>query len=123
MADLTITELVRNTGTEVAFEAGAASQTIPLSDVADRHVLLVRNTDANTVLITVKAGDYPASALGDLTQEIAQNEVFAFNVDGSRFKDSDSDLTIEAADPDGSVFSGTITNVEMMVIQTPGITP
>lgn len=122
MADTTIQALSRNAAAEITEAAGAASQTIPMSGHPDDVFLYIRNTDANTALITVSAPSDTRHAwqndLGDLSQAVAQNEIFIMGpFDGARFKDSDEDITVAITDADGTSFSGTVGNVKIASIK------
>lgn len=124
MADTTIQALTRNAAKEITEAAGAASQTIPMSGYPDNVFLYVRNTDAATALITFSAPSDTRHAwqndLGDLSQAVAQNEVFILGpVDGARFKDADEDITVTITDEDGTSYSGTVGNVKIAsILQT-----
>ena len=120
MADLTPIELTFNAGTQVTQADGAASQTIPLADVADKYVLHVENTDAAPATITLKAGAFSGSS-GDLSVAVAQNETTAIVVEGARFKNADGNVTVEITDADGSAFTGTVANVKLSLIKLPGV--
>lgn len=120
MADLTLHVLSRNTAVEITEEAGAASQTIPMSGYPDNVFLSVRNTDAAAATITFSAPSNRGawqSDLGDLSQAVAQNEEFIIGpVDGARFKNADEDITVAITDADGTTYSGTVTNVKLAAI-------
>ena len=120
MADLTLHVLSRNTAVEITEEAGAASQTIPMSGYPDNIFLSVRNIDAAEATITLVAPSNRGawqSVLGDLTQVVAQNEEFIIGpVDGARFKDANEDITVTITDADGDSYSGTVGNVKLAAV-------
>jgi hypothetical protein len=122
MADTTIQSLTRNTAKEITEASGAASQTVPMSGYPDDMFLYVRNTDATTARVRVSAptdGNRAAltSALGDLYQDVAQNEVFILGpLDGARFKDLGEDITVLITGTDDGAFGGTVGNVKIASI-------
>ena len=122
MADITKISTERNGAVEVTAVAGAASQTVPMSGYPDNMFLYVRNTDAVTARIRFSAptdGNRAAwqADLGDVYQDVAQNEVFIIGpVDGARFKDADEDITVLITGDDDAAFGGTIGNVKIASI-------
>jgi len=120
MADLTLHVLARNTGVKITEEAGAASQTIPMSGYPDDIFLSVRNTDAATATINFVAATQRGAWMGvqgNISQDVAQNEEFLIGpMDGARFKDGSEDITVTITDDDGTAYSGTVTNVLLAAI-------
>jgi hypothetical protein len=120
MASLTANEAVRSGSADLTFEAGAASQEIDLEAPDRKYVLIVRNDDAVTAMIAIEAGSYSGAALGDLEKTVAQNGYAILGpVEGWRFKDSSAQLSVLITDDDGTVFSGTVSNVKLCLVQLP----
>ena len=122
MADSTKTLTVRNGGSaDVTADAGAASQTSVYDRSDENIVIRVENVDANTAGITVQTNGYGGEQADNLVIEVAQNEVKYIGVLESMYYKAPSDgkVTIQVLDPDGTAFSGTVTNVNFEVIELP----
>lgn len=120
MADVTKVTMVRNAGTEITANNGAAAQTVVCNRGDEKVLIRVSNSDATTARIVVKANGFGAGTMGDLKVDVAQNTAFGFVVESSRFKaPSTQKLTINVTGTDDGTYGGTVTNVKIEVIEMP----
>lgn len=78
-------------------------------DVSNEHFIDITGKKDEKLLIrfyggsgdgftaTIKAGDYPAGAIGDLTVAVAASAIKIICLESARFKDSDEYILIDAA--------------------------
>lgn len=120
MADLTNIALTKNGFKELTFANGAADQDLAPTKRDSQYILLVRNDDANAATVTIKEGT-AFGAQGDVSQAVAQNKYFTFGpFDSALFKKlADGKINIDITDADGTAFSGTITDVKVLVMELP----
>ena len=96
-------ELVRNTavdakaGTVMDAIVQASGSEIDVSDInTDKLIIHVKNTHGSAHDVTIKAGDYSRSSLGDYTFEVAATTGEAMVViESARFKDAAGKINID----------------------------
>jgi hypothetical protein len=120
MADITASQAAFNSGVVLTLNDATASQTVNIDNVADeRTVLVVENTnteDGQTATIQVLAGDFGSSVLGTLSVDVAKGASAVIGpLEGARFKNSASKLTVNTA----VTASGTVSSVKLVVIKLP----
>lgn len=119
MADITKSTMAFNAGTVITENNGAASQTIVCNRGDEKVLFTVRNTDAATVLVRVKANGFGAGGT-DLDVQVAQNAVKGFYLESSRFKAASTQkITVELLAVGGGAYGGTVTNVKLLVAEAP----
>lgn len=120
MADVTKRQVKRNELTKIAAVNAAATQTI-VYDRSDENILVhVANVDAAAATVTFVAAGFGAGTLGNITVALAQNEEAVVVLESARFKaPATQKVTTTVTDADGTVFSGTITNVKFRVFDLP----
>lgn len=123
MADLTKTTGVINTASaDATSNAGAASQTVVVSDKRDGDQMIrIANADSNTATITIATNGYGGGDAEDVTFTVAENEVkYLTLLESMYFKaGSTGAITLTITDADGTAFSGTVADVTLEVITKP----
>lgn len=120
MADITKSTMGKNAGTLITENNGAASQTIVCNRGDEKCTLIVRNTDAATVLVRVAASGYGAGGQGVLDVQVAQNEVKGLVLESARFKaPSTQKYTVQLLAVGGGTYGGTVTNVKLSYVEAP----
>lgn len=118
MADVAKVALARNAGKEVTPINGAASQTV-VFDEDDKILIRIVNASATTARIKFAANGNIGAGAGVLNVDVAQNKVFYVMLESTRFKGSNGKITFEILDTDDSSFGGTVTDVDVEVVQLP----
>lgn len=119
MADLTKSVMVRNAGTTITENNGAAAAEIVWNRNDENFLIIVRNTDATTALIRIEADGFGDGGT-DLDVQVAQNVVRGFVIESSRFKQASTQkVNIKVLGVGGGAFGGTVTNVKVSVVEMP----
>ena len=98
-ATITATALVKNTISADLIPSGGTAftdaSTLEVAYPREGKLLLIINQDAaDTKTVTIEAGEYTSSGVGDYTFDAGQNDVLYILVDSDRFKDFDGMLNI-----------------------------
>ncbi len=120
-ADISKDALSVNSLTDLGtLNSASAKDTIQFDGENEKMVLLVLNGDAADAYINVQAGDYWKSSQGaNLFGGISQDDYAAIVLETARFKDTNEEITVEVLDSDGSVFSGTASNISYALLELP----
>ena len=116
MADVTKSVMDLNAGTAITSNAGAASQTIVWNRGDEKIFIRLENQDANTALVTFTGAGFGQPVA--VTVSLDEDDVKGVFLESMRVKDpSTQKVTATITDPDGTAFSGTVTNVTIEVIE------
>lgn len=119
MADVTKSTLVRNAGTVITENNGAAKFEIVWDRNDTNAMFYVRNPEATTVLVRVQADGY-GGGKKDLDVQVAQNVIRGFSLESFRFKDvATQRIIVELLGVGGGAYGGTVANVKVAVIEAP----
>ncbi len=95
--------VAKNDVAESVLDTGTAAVTIPLTPDGDTHNILLKfeNTAAaaDKMTVAILAGDNPPAfqaGLGDLSIELAQNEIDYAVIESARFMQSDGTISIKS---------------------------
>ena len=122
MADLSVFNISEGGCASIAdseLEAAASSQTVAHPGKDSRLALRVANGGENALRVTVKAGNGPRAALGDLKTDVAAGETaYIALFDTARFKSlPDGAITVELTDTDGGELTSELELVRIEAVQ------
>lgn len=83
------------TETALSGETGASGHSITTLKSDSDVRIIIKNTGSATGLCWINYGGYLNSAQGNLEQAVGPNEVKAFQLDGSRFRQTDAMIDMD----------------------------